>query len=40
MAELEGITWIIHEPRLLQMRGAAREAVIFHCERAATKQMW
>ena len=29
----------MHESRLLQMRGAGDEAVVFHCESAATKQM-
>jgi hypothetical protein len=32
-------TWVIHESRLPQMRGAGDEAVIIHCESAATKQM-
>jgi hypothetical protein len=30
-------TWIIHEPRLPQIRGAGDEAVVLHCESAATK---
>ncbi len=34
------LTWIIHESRLLQMRGAVHEAVVYHREWAATKQMW
>jgi len=32
-------TWIIHESRLLKMRGAADEAVVFHRKSVATKQM-
>jgi len=31
--------WVIHESKLLQMRGAGHEAVAFHCECPATKQM-
>ena len=33
------IIFIIHEPRLLQMRGAGYEAVVLHRECPATKQM-
>jgi len=33
------LTWIIHELRLPQVWGAGYEAVVFHCECAATKQM-
>jgi len=31
------LTWIIHESRLLQIRGVGDEAVVLHCESAATK---
>jgi hypothetical protein len=33
------LAWIIHEPRLPQMQGAAYEAVVLHRECAATRQM-
>jgi len=33
------LTWIIHEPSLLQMRGTAHEVVVLHHEWAVTKQM-
>jgi len=33
------LTWIIHGPRLLQMRAVRNEAVVLHCECLATKQM-
>jgi hypothetical protein len=32
-------TWIIHESRLLQMRGVVHEAVVYHREWATTKQV-
>jgi len=38
--EKEEITWIIHESRLPQIRGAGDEAVVLHRESAATKEMW
>ena len=34
------VTWIIHELRLVQMRGIANEAVVFHRKFAITKQMY
>ncbi len=34
-----GLAWMIHGPSLPQMVGAAGEAVVFHCESAATTQM-
>jgi len=34
------IAWIIHESRLPQMQGAAREAVVVHREWVATQQLW
>jgi len=33
------LTWIIHKPRLLQMRGTGCEAVVLHREYPVTKQM-
>ena len=33
------LTWIIHESRLLQMRGAGYEAVVLHRECPVTKQV-
>ena len=35
----EDLAWIIHEPRLPQMQGAAYEDVVLHRECAATQQM-
>jgi len=32
------LTWIIHEPRLLQMRGVIHAAVVLHRKRVTTKQ--
>ena len=33
------LTWIIHESRLLQMRGTGYEAVVLHRKCPVTKQM-
>ena len=33
------LNWIIHESRLLQMRGARHEGVVLHCECLVTKQI-
>jgi len=32
------LTWIIHESRLLQMRGTGHEAVVVHRQGPVTKQ--
>jgi hypothetical protein len=34
-----GEDWIIHEPRLLQMRGVIHAAVVFYRKWVTTKQM-
>ena len=40
MAQLEKLlTWIIHGPRLLQMRGVTHAAVVVHRKWVTTKQM-
>jgi len=36
---IQGSCCVIHESRLLQMRGAVHEAVVYHREWAATKQV-
>jgi len=37
--EETGEAWIIHEPRLLQMRGVSYAAVVVHRKWVTTKQM-
>ncbi len=39
LRDFKRLAWIIHESRLLQMRGTGYEAVVLHRKCPVTKQM-